>query len=251
MQQIMLFYNYNKDYSDRRNLDKSTNVTIEYYSQEDCEYDPSIKQKFEEYMDNEFDCTKNDVIDIVRKIRELTKRFPERALSVSIKRKDYYEWAEYENGYFKSAGVHKVDWDDVIDVTTTYRGTNVTFKEAGFDLNSSEKIKLMNKKLQPFYDKTIKLRNLTRVNEFKKQISALKDCYIEYMMEDLRRGHDTELIEMDGFRGYLSIAYDYREIMDKEAILREFGLVADEENRTLKLIPEKDNKKSGCSKIKR
>ena len=70
-------------------------------------------------------------------------------------------------------------------------------------------------------------------------------------MEDLRRGHDTELIEMDGFRGYLSIAYDYREIMDKEAILREFGLVADEENRTLKLIPEKDNKKSGCSKIKR
>ena len=86
-------------------------------------------------------------LNIVRKIRELTKRFPERALSVSIKRKDYYEWAEYENGYFKSAGVHKVDWDDVIDVTTTYRGTNVTFKEAGFDLNSSEKIKLMTKQL--------------------------------------------------------------------------------------------------------
>ena len=70
-------------------------------------------------------------------------------------------------------------------------------------------------------------------------------------MEDLRRGHDTELIEMDGFRGYLCISYDYREIMDKESILREFGLVVDEENRTLKLISEKDNKKTGYSKVKK
>ena len=101
----------------------------------------------------------------------------------------------------------------------------------------------MNKQLKPFFDKTIKLRNLTRVNEFKRQISALKDCYIEYMMEDLRRGNDTEMIEMDGFRGYLSIAYDYREIMDKASILREFGLVADEDNRSLKLISEKEKKK--------
>ena len=248
MEQLKLFYN--KEYLEGNAFDQKTKVSIGYYGQEDCKYDPSIKQVFEEYMTNEFDYTKNDVVDIVSKIREITKRVPEKALNVSIEKRDYYEWAAYENGYFKSAGVHKVDWDDVIDVTATYRGTNVTFKEAGFDLNSNEKIKLMNKKLKPYFNKTIKLRNLTRVNEFKKQISALKDCYIEYMMEDLRRGNDTEMIEMDGFRGYLSIAYDYREIMDKASILREFGFVADEENRTLKLIPEKNNKKEKLSKVK-
>ncbi len=251
MEQLTIFYNYNKDYLNKKYLDQSTSVSVEYYSQEDCEYDPSIKKAFEEYMDNDFDYTKNDIIDIVSKIREITKRFPERLLSVSVKRKDFYEWAEYENGYFKSAGVHKTNWDDVIDVTTTSRGTNVTFKEAGFDFNSEEKITLMNEKLKPFFDKTIKLRNMARVNEFKKQISMLRDCYIEYMMEDLRRGLNLEMIEMDGFIGYLKIAYDYREIMDKESILREFGLVVDEENRTLKLIPEKDNKKTGCSKVKK
>ena len=241
MEQLKLFYT--KEYLEGNAFDQKTKVSIGYYGQEGCKYDPDIKRVFEEYMTNEFDYTKNDVVDIVTKIREITKRVPEKALNVSIERKDYYEWAAYENGYFKSAGVHKIDWDDVIDVTATYRGTNVTFKEAGFDFDGGEKIKLMNKQLKPFFDKTIKLRNLTRVNEFKRQISALKDCYIDYMMEDLRRGNDTELIEMDGFRGYLSIAYDYREIMDKTSILREFGLVADEDNRSLKLISEKEKKK--------
>lgn len=248
MEQLKLFYN--NEYLNGKDFDQKTRVSIGYYSQEDCKYNPDIKEIFKEYMTNEFDYTKNDVVDIVSKIREITKGIPESLLNVSIEKKDYYEWAAYENGYFKSAGVHKVDWDDVIDVTTTYRGTNITFKEADFDLDSSEKINLMNEKLKPFFDKTIKLRNLTRVNAFRKEISALKDCYVDYMMEDLRRGHDTELIEMDGFMGYLKIAYDYREIIDKESILREFGFIVDEENHTLELGSEK-KKKASYSKIKK
>lgn len=249
MDQLKLFFT--KEYLEGKDFDQKTRVSIKYYSQENCKYDSDIKRVFKEYMTNEFDYTKNDVVDIVSKIREITKKVPERLLSVSIKKGDYYEWADYENGYFKSAGVHKVDWDDVIDVTTTYRGTNITFKEADFDLNGEEKITLMNEKLKPFLEKTIKLRNLTRVGEFKKQISALKDCYIDCMMEDLSRVHDTKLIEMAGFIGYLRIAHNYQEIMDKASVLREFGLVVDEENNTLKLITEKNNKKSGHSKVKR
>ena len=147
MDQLKLFFT--KEYLEGKDFDQKTRVSIKYYSQENCKYDSDIKRVFKEYMTNEFDYTKNDVVDIVSKIREITKKVPERLLSVSIKKGDYYEWADYENGYFKSAGVHKVDWDDVIDVTTTYRGTNITFKEADFDLNGEEKITLMNEKLKP------------------------------------------------------------------------------------------------------
>ena len=242
---------HNEEYLDKKDSNKKTKVSVRYCSQ-DCNYNREAYQIFDEYMANEFDYTKNDIVDIVTKIREITKGLPESSLEVSIDKNGYYEWASYKRGYFNSAGVYKKDCNNRIDidVSATNKGIDIEFKDADFNENSEKEMNRINQELKPMYDKTIKLRNLSRVRSFIKEIAALKKCYIAYMNEDLMRGNDTELIEMDGFIGYLKLTNDYRDIRLSDTFFEEVGFIIDKENRALKLASEK-KKKSGYSKVKK
>ena len=41
---------------------------------------------------------------------------------------------------------------------------------------------------------------------------------------------------MDGYRSYLSIKYDFRDVPNQEEILKELGFVVDPENYSLRLV---------------
>lgn len=247
---VKLFHN--EEYSNKKDPNQKTNVSVEYYSidreynREELqlfnEYDREAVQLFDEYMINEFDYTKNDIVDIVSKIREITKRFPESKLKVSIKKEGDCEEVYYERGYFISASVSvcKKDWGNYINNyismdLTNKKGISIAFENTDFLLSGEEEMNRINQELKPMYDKIIKLRNLARINAFLKEIETLKKRYID--------------LEMDGFIEYLNIINDYREIRLNQTFFEEVGFIADEENHTLKLGSEK-KKKASYSKVK-
>ena len=145
-----------------------TIVTVDYYGVDAFgpEINKTIQMTFKEYMDNKYDCSKNNMIDIVKKIRNLTVGIKEQILKVSIKKENYNEWVSYEKGCFESAGAYKIDWDDIIGLTASYKGIEVTFKKSQFGLDSEDKIGLINNELAPLYKKVITLCNMP--NEDKK-----------------------------------------------------------------------------------
>ena len=71
---------------------------------------------------------------------------------------------------------------------------------------------------------------------FIKAIARLRKSYYEFMIADINRGFDTSDIEMDGYRSYLSIKYDFRDVPNQEEILKELGFVVDPENYSLRLV---------------
>jgi hypothetical protein len=80
---------------------------------------------------------------------------------------------------------------------------------------------------------------MTREEQFKEALKNLKTAYIENMNQDLSKGFDLDLIEMDGFQGYLMIANNYQDVLNKEEILSELGFSIDMSAHKLKLNSNK------------
>ena len=82
------------------------------------------------------------------------------------------------------------------------------------------------------------LNNMTEEDKFRSEIEHLKKVYIEYMIEDINKGHDKGFIEIDGYQAYLQIAYKHKDVINKEEILRELGFEIDYDNNALKLVDQ-------------
>ncbi len=176
MRYIHVYYNksFKIDKKDPKNIIK---VSIEYLSKDeyDIYYCSDIRGEIIEYMENEYDCKKNDIIDIINNIREITKGIKEKKLIVSVDYNNtkkncegddivYNEWASYENGYFASAGAYESFWDDEIGVGAGSQGITIRFYKSHFDLNY-ERMDYVKERLKPFYEKVMTLCNMTNEEE--------------------------------------------------------------------------------------
>ena len=166
-----------KDISFKGGRDNEAHLEVEYSSKYgyDCETCKLIEGEISNYLYNEFDFKTNNIVDIVNKIREITKDFPEEKLKVSINRPNYVcrkEWVEYIGGYLESVGAYEKIWDDVTCVRADYRGVSVTFTNDQMSLDRLKTKKDINKILSPFYDKVIALSSMTKIE--KQQSYVLK-----------------------------------------------------------------------------
>ncbi|MEE3343099.1 MAG: hypothetical protein VZS44_03315 [Bacilli bacterium] len=172
MRQIRLFYN--KTYPDKnKNSEQDTNVEIEYLSRDkfDIDYCLNVRGEILKYLKNEYDSNRDDIIDIINKIRDITEGIIEKELKVSIKKENYEgngiqyrEWVSYKNGFFSSAGSNKRYWDDEIEVRANSQGINITYNEKHFGFNY-EKIDYVKERLKPLYVKVMTLCSMTNEEE--------------------------------------------------------------------------------------
>ena len=141
-------------------------VRVEYSSKtivSQEEYD-SICRKTEGYLIGGFDIDKDSIVDIVRKIREITQNVEENMLEVSIRKHDYNEYVKYVDGYIDSCEIYKEHFHDMIRVYCDVCGTDVRFMKNHLYLNTDYTIGLMNKQLKEFYLKVYDLYQLTKDN---------------------------------------------------------------------------------------
>ena len=153
---------YNETHKSKKNNSK-TNIYVDYFSHTEIEIERCaiIRAEFKEYM-SEFDCDSCDIIDIINKVRELTEDLEEKNLEVKVQKGEYCETARYVDGYRDSSSITSRDWDDIIEVTDTYRGTKVEFKKDRYHLHDTVDSEEIHNILFEYYQKVIKLNNLKK-----------------------------------------------------------------------------------------
>ena len=94
-----------------------------------------------------------------------------------------------------------------------------------------------------------KTKKMSREELFRWELQELKKDYIHYLISDIDKGFDRELIEMDAYRCYLRLIHEYKDVPNKKEIFREYGFEVNDDLHTLTLVPKK--KKEEETEIKK
>ena len=163
-------YNFNKTFNiDSQDDEKYLIVNVDYSSKTKVndEEKSIIFSKLKSYMTNEFDSNKDNIIDIVSRIREITSSLEEGRLNVNISRLNSGEYVYYKNGSVDSCGAYKEMWSDIILVFNDKNGTDVRFKKEDFKIDNEEKKEAIYKELSSLFSIVITLNNMIKKCETK------------------------------------------------------------------------------------
>lgn len=126
---------------------------------------------FEIYMKDIYLSGENNIINIVNGIREITKDLDEKQLEVVVRHYEYEsentdsQGVLYQYGDIVYAQRYSKKGYDKLEVSTTKDRTTVYFDKEGIYLDNKEKIELINKELESYYDMVLTLCSMTKKNE--------------------------------------------------------------------------------------
>ena len=162
---IVWFHHYETKKDE--NSDYLLSTEINYSSKTKVDYGDyfRLRQELKKYVTEECDFNKSHIVDVVKKIREITHYLEEDKLEVVIKRENSYESVYYENGNAESCSLYRKQCDDEVSVHSNYKGIDIKYKKSNIYLNSEDKIKIINSELEELYRNVIMLNNMKKNNE--------------------------------------------------------------------------------------
>ena len=159
---------FEKSFNDANNSGDKIGVLIEYNSKSDIDKEEILKtiNSLSEYMNNEFNVSSNNAIDIVSNFRRITNNIEENYFHVSINR-DYIsggckdQAVTYSNGIVKSCIAYKNTGANSIDICNLGNGININIKRDGLYLEKE----IINEEFEELYSIVFTLSNMVKDND--------------------------------------------------------------------------------------
>ena len=152
-------------------------LLVEYSSKNEVSYEECFKIRLElsNYLTTTYNSITDDILDVVRTIKEITKPLDESRLMVSIRKYNYGESVLYDDGHFESAKIHKKNWDDILVVSDDFKGTNIQYNKSHMHIRNEQDANLILTEIDVFNSKLIELRRMSQDNIKNSSIIKVKE----------------------------------------------------------------------------
>lgn len=152
-------------YSSEREVKKNKIRTEVIYTSSDKITEENyqiLKKEFYNFLKND---KNNDIVEIATTIKDMLKDYNEKKLIIDIYDEGHYQNISYQNGKIEYCHLSIKDWDDIVSVIDSYKGTDIHYKKRRVYLNDEKNINKINNEINILIQKVYELHKLEKKYE--------------------------------------------------------------------------------------